>query len=187
MHLIVEYFVLKQGRTEGPFSETDLIDSMSSGRFTPDDLGQEQGARYWTPLRRLLVRDTSAADAAEPAAAPEEDAALPASLGTPESREGHSNTFAGEAATFWRNTAAGARTLVGRFPFETGIACCMLAVVALALSYARILIVAPMVLLALIAGGMTMLRGRVMGGLIVCAAAIFAPTVIWAIVQYALR
>ena len=179
----VEFYVLKNGRSEGPFSESDLVDSLSTGRYSPEDLAQEDGARHWTPLRRLLAGDSDPAEELGTAEEVSPEAQASAESAGPETP----STFGIEGNRFWRNTRAGATALISRFPYESGIALCVAGIVVLILSYARILIVGPVLLAALIAGGLTMLRGRVMGGLAICAAAIFIPAAIWSIVQLGQR
>lgn len=162
----MEYYVLRQGQTVGPFTEAQIIDQLASGRFSPDDLGQAESARHWTPLRRLFggarSDEINAAEVQEPASSAPEG-------------------FSTEGKRFLENTWNGVQDLLHRYPVESGIALTALGCAVLILSYLRIFIVGPFLIGALFCGGLAMLRGRVVIGLAICTTAVFAPAVIWSV------
>jgi hypothetical protein len=170
----VDYYVLKQGRQEGPFSTAELMDQMAQGRFKAEDLGQADGARHWTPLRKLITGDAEEKGSA--AFADEGKTEVSASATSVASVD-----FETDGKRFVREMVRGIRELFRQYPLEMAIACLVLACTLLLLSYVRIFIVAPAIFGALLGGGIAMLRGHVMAGLAVCAAAVFAPALIWAV------
>jgi hypothetical protein len=172
----VDYYVLKQGRQEGPFSTAELMDQMAQGRFKPEDLGHADGARHWTPLRKLITADATETGTVSTFDADADDS-KPATMVPVD--------FEKDAKRFWRGTVGGIRELFRRYPLEMGITSLVLACTLLLLSYVRIFIVAPAILGALLGGGVAMLRGRVMAGVAVCAAAVFGPALIWAVFFWA--
>ena len=187
----VEYYVLKQGRQEGPFTGADLLNQVATGRFDANDLGQADGERHWVPLRKLISaqgdgeptppplalsrnRQTAAAEERELTEVSEEAEAVAAE-----------ENFEIAGKRLWREIVAVVRQLFRQYPLEAGISCFVVACSLLLFSYFRILIVAPALVGALIGGGLAMLRGRVMAGLLLCAAAVFIPAAIWAIFFWA--
>lgn len=167
----MEYYVLKQGRTQGPFTESEITSQLASGMFSPEDLGQCDGARHWTPLRRLF--ETNGSERSEKDSVPPPSEA--AEMSPPAIPQG----FSIEAKEWWRNTSAGVEQLLQRYPLDTGLVFLALGCVLLLLSYVPIFIIGPALVGALFGGGFAMLRGRVMAGLLLCAAAVFVPALIW--------
>lgn len=169
----MEYYVLKQGRTQGPFTETEITTQLAGGMFSPEDLGQLDGARHWTPLRRLLEPNGSQSSHDDVShLETEESSKRPPTL---------PQGFSAEGREWWQNTMAGLQQLLQRYPLDTGLVFLGLGCVLLLLTYVPIFIVGPALAGALFGGGFAMLRGRVMAGLILCTAAVFVPALIWSL------
>lgn len=183
----MEYYVLKQGRQEGPFTGAELLNQLAQGRFTPNDLGQSEGERHWIPLRKLISAqgEKQTTPPPLPATRQREDASRAAAdkiesvaeTETPAAPE----PFEVAGKRFWREVVAAVRHLFRQYPFEVGLTCFFAGCSILLLSYFRVLIVAPVLVGGLIGGGMAMLRGRVLSGLLLCAATVFIPAAIWAV------
>ncbi|MHA3774658.1 hypothetical protein ACXR0O_24295 [Verrucomicrobiota bacterium sgz303538] len=167
----MEYYVLKQGLHQGPFTETELVAQLSSGQFSPEDFGQPDGARHWTRLRQLF-------DDNEPLNGSSDHSTLmyeTSEVGAP----AFPSSFAMARHQWWQETSGSVQRLFRQYPLETGIMSFLLGCALLLLSYVPIFIVGPVLVAALFGGGLAMFRGRVMAGLGLCAAAVFVPALIW--------
>ena len=60
----MNYFVLKQGDTLGPFSRDEIVAQLAQGTFEATDFGQVEGTKHWAPLSQLLDPESAAGSGA---------------------------------------------------------------------------------------------------------------------------
>ncbi len=178
----MDYFVFRDRRSEGPYSEEELLGHVQGGRYALGDLGRSEADRHWTPLRNLLPGGDGAELASEVVELPALPA-LPAAAEPEAAREGR----AGKATRYGRlvmDFVQRVRGIFVRFPVEAGVLCVAVGCAIVVLSFFPPLLFGPWLLAALFAGGMLLLRDRMAAGLGLCAAAVFLPVILWLLLAH---
>lgn len=155
--MVVEYRVLKNGQVEGPFSEGEVVQHLQSGRYGPHDLAQTQESAHWTPLRKFFEIEVSAG-AYEP---------VPEWMRKVIDLQG--------LITLAASTS---RAVFLRDPLATGVLCLGIGCAIVVLSRIAPLLYLPWIVIALIAGGVLMVRGKVFSGVLLCLAAVLIPVLV---------
>ena len=175
--------MFRDRRSEGPFSEDELIGFLQSGRYVLSDLGRPEEARHWTPLRNLFT--TVEAVAAPPLAEatpgapadPEPVAQVPAPASGEETKAHHYRQLLTEIG-------GRVRGIFERYPLESGVICLVIGCVVVVLSFFPPLIFGPWLIAALVAGAILLLRDQMAAGFGLCAAAVFLPIFLWLLVRH---
>ncbi len=63
---IMNYYITKNGKQLGPFTENEVIVKMSTGEFLPGDLCIPHGGSEWKPLSKVIPNAVSAPNNAQP-------------------------------------------------------------------------------------------------------------------------
>jgi hypothetical protein len=143
-------YVHKDNEDRGPFEDHEIIASLRNGTFSPEDLGWRDGFKQWTPLGKLY-----------PAATPRLTTPPPVPT----------------AQTFRRTTVAAQTDRTSRqmtaSQFEReGVAALVIAAIAPYLWKPLFLLSVGLVLAALVIGIISVVRGRVVSGILLI---VFSP------------
>lgn len=177
--------MFRDRRSEGPYSEEELIGFLRAGRYLPGDLGRPEEARHWTPLRNLfpavelpdapLVLEPLPTAFAKPPPAPEPP---------PPMAEAEAETEAHDYRQLVGAATSRVRAIFERYPLEAGVLCLVIGCALVVLSFFPLLIFGPWLLAALTAGGMLLLRNKMAAGLGLCAAGVFLPIFLWLLMAH---
>jgi hypothetical protein len=143
-------YVHKDNQERGPLEDHEIIASLRNGTLSPEDLAWRDGFRQWTPLRKLY-----------PAATPH--------LTTPPPMPA--------TQTFWPVTApsqtdrTSGRMTTSQFERE-GLAALVIAAIVPYLWRPLFFLSAGLVLVALVIGIISVVRGRVVSGILLI---VFSP------------
>lgn len=66
---IMKYYITKNGKQLGPFTENEVMVKIASGETSPEDLCIPHGGTEWKPLSKVLPNAVSAPSIAKPATA----------------------------------------------------------------------------------------------------------------------
>jgi hypothetical protein len=65
----MNYYINKNGKQLGPFSENDILVKVSSGEFSPNDLCIPHGGSEWKPISQVLPKAATASKTSQQPAA----------------------------------------------------------------------------------------------------------------------
>jgi GYF domain 2 len=142
-------YVHKDNEERGPFEDNEIIASLRNGTFSPEDLAWRDGFKQWTPLGKLY-----------PAATPR--------LTPPPVRTAQTFRLARVAAQTDRTSG---QMTASQFERE-GVAALVIAAIAPFLWKPLFLLSVGLVLAALVIGIISVVRGRVVSGILLI---VFSP------------
>ena len=148
----MEIFILKNGKSLGPFGEQEVIDKVDRGELSEQDLAMTDGLANWTPLGSIIVR--------EPAYGP-------------------FTTVVHNIAEISEDAASKIVAGFVHHPCLAGAFALVAGCILIFLSQWPVLIYSPFLILSLVAACILLARRRLFSGIVVFALTLILPTVIW--------